>query len=133
MANNHKAERMGEDGQLHIVTLRDSQDAPKKMQTAGAEVVKAEMRAGAAKAVKRTREVTRPLDFSCQTPPSKKRLTDARYRAARTEADKAALKRNLDDRISSLTQSTAEPASWRMAQVQRRVRLRIGSEPSAGQ
>ena len=132
-ANNHKAERMGEDGQLHIVTLRDSQDAPKKKHTDGAEAVKAETKAVAAKAVKRAREDTRLLDLSCHAPPSKKQLTEARYRAARAEADKAALKCNLDYRISLLTQSTAEPASLRMAQVQRRVRLRIGSAPSVGQ
>jgi hypothetical protein len=129
-ANNHKAERMGEDGKLHTVTLRDSQDAPKKKHTAGAEAVKAETKAVAARAVKRARKDTRPLDLSCQAPPSKKRLTEARYRAARAEAEKAALKRNLDHRTSSLTQTTTEPAPLRIEQVRKRVRLRINEGPT---
>jgi hypothetical protein len=123
-ANNHKVERLGEDGKMHTATLRDSQDAHKKKHAANAEAVSTVPKTVAVKAVKR-KKATRPLDLRCPTPPCKKRLTEARYHAARAEAERAALKRNLEHRASSLTQSRAEPAPSRMEQFRKRVRLRI--------
>jgi hypothetical protein len=124
-ANNHKADRVGDDGKLHTVTLRDSQDAPKKKHTANEKVVKSASKAVAAKTAKQAKKAVRPLDLQCQDPPSKKRLTEARYRAERAEAARAALKRNLERRDSLLTRSATEPAPSRMEQLQKRVRLRL--------
>ena len=83
------------------------------------------------KAVK-WKKALKPFDLRCPAPPCRKRLTKARHRAARAEAQRVALKRNLELRASLLTQSTAEPAPPKMEQVQRRVRLRI-EEGQTGQ
>ena len=62
--------------------------------------------------------------FEDPAPPCKKRLTAARYRAERVEAERAALKRNLEHKASLLTQSVTEPAATRMEHFRKRVRLR---------
>ena len=116
---------------MHTETLRDSQDAPKKKHVANAEAVSTAPKTGVVKAVK-CKKALRPFDLRCPTPPCKKRLTKARYRAARAEAQRVALKRNLELRASSLTQSTAEPAPSKMEQFRKRVRLRI-KEGQTGQ
>jgi hypothetical protein len=124
-ANNHKVERRGDDGKLQTMTLRDSQDAPKKKHTAKDKAVQGAPEAAAAKTVKQAKKVARPLDLRRREPPSKKRLAEARYRAERAEATRAALKRNLDCKASLLTRSATESAPSRIEQVQKRVRLRL--------
>ena len=64
------------------------------------------------------------LALKCPVPPCKKRLTEAPYRSARAEAEKVALKCNLEHRATLLTQSTAEPAPSKMEQIRKRGRLR---------
>ena len=123
-ANNHRVERLGEDGKMHTETLRDSQDAPKKKHAANAEAVSTVPKTVVVKAVKR-KKAMKPLDLRCPAPPCKKRLTEARYRAARAEAERAALKRNLEHRASLLTQSTTDSDPPKMEQFRKRVRLRI--------
>jgi hypothetical protein len=131
-ANNHKVERVGDDGELHTVTLRDSQDVPKKKHIASEKVGKSAPKAVAEKTVKQAKKAARHLDLHCQAPPSKKRLTEARYRAERAEAARNALQRNLEHRASLLTRSATESAPSRMEQLQKRVRLRL-SESTAEQ
>ena len=109
---------------MHMATLRDSQDAPKKKHVARDAIVSVAPNTVAAKAVKR-KKAMRPLDLRCAAPPCKKRLTEARYRAARAEAEKAALIRHLEHRAGPLTQSTAEPAPSKMEQLRKRVSFRI--------
>jgi hypothetical protein len=124
-ANNHRVERLGEDGKMHTETLRDSQDAPKRKHAANAKAAVAGTPGGAAvKAVKRKKDL-KPLELKCPGPPCKKRLTEARYRSVRAEAERGALKRSLEYRASLLTQPTAEPAPSKMEQLRKRVRLRF--------
>ena len=85
-ANNHKVQRMGEDGKLHTVTLRDSQDAPKKKHDANEKVGRSASKAADVKTAKQSKKVVRPLDVHCQEPSRKKRFTEARHRAAKAEA-----------------------------------------------
>jgi len=136
-ANNHKAERVGEDGKLHTVTFRDSQEAPKKLQqvSSSEKLAKRASKAVAAKTAKQAKKAVRPLDIHrlhCQEPPSKKRLTEAHYRAERAEACRAALKRNLEDRASSLTRSATVTAPSRLEQMRKRVRLRLTESAPGG-
>ena len=91
-------------------------------------MAKSASKAVAAKTAKQAKKAVRPLDIHrlhCQEPPSKKRLTEARYRAERAEACRAALKRNLEDRASSLTRSDTVTAPSRLEQMRKRVRLRL--------
>ena len=124
-ANNHKAERIGEDGNMHTVTLRDSQDAPKKKHSPKDKVAKGAVTAAAAKTTKQATKAVLTLETHRQAPPSKKRLTEARYRAERAEAARTALKRNLEHKASLLTRSATESAPSKIEQVQKRVRLRL--------
>ena len=131
-ANNHKAERIGEDGNMHTVTLRDSQDAPKKKHSPKDKVAKGAVTAAAAKTTKQATKAVLTLETHRQAPPSKKRLTEARYRAERGEAQRSALKRNLEHLGSQLTHSAAEPGAQKMERLQKRVRLRLGNSGSCG-
>jgi hypothetical protein len=150
-ANNHTVERLGEDGKMHTETRRDSQDAPKRKPTARnteAEVVAcmpcpepvaAQLSQGAVACVPShvpvaaqithseatNKRVSRPLELKDQGPPCKKRLTAARHRAERVQAERTALKRNLEHKASLLTQSVTETAATRMEHFRKRVRLRL--------
>ena len=79
------------------------------------------------KTAKHSKKVVRPLDVHCQEPPRKKRFAEARHRAEQAEALQAALKRNLEHKVSLLTRSATEPAPSRMEQLQKRVRLRLNA------
>ena len=69
-----------------------------------------------AEALDRSRKKKRPRGMAMQT-------------AARAEEEKAALKRNLEQLGSRLSQSSAEPAALRLERLNKRVRLRLGGEP----
>jgi hypothetical protein len=123
-ANNHVVERLGEDGKMHTVTIRDSQDAPKKKYSAS---VKAACPAPTplAEKVLKQRSAAGPLIPRSPAPPSKKQLAAARHRAARAMEERAALNRNLECRAGSFTRSASEPAPSKLEQVLTRIRRRI--------
>ena len=127
-ANNHKVERVGEDGKMHSAILRDSQEAPAKKhacQDKAAKSAKSATKAVDVETAKQARKVVRPLEPHRQAAPSKKRRTEARYRAERAEAVRIAFKRNLEYKASLLTRNTAESAPSKIEQFQKWVRLRL--------
>ena len=84
--------------------------------------------AASARAVKRPCETAEDLHKSRE---QKRPCGKVLQRAARVETEKAALKRNLEQRGSQLRQTSAEPAALRMERLHKRVRLRLGGESTA--
>ena len=94
-ANHHKVERAGEDGITRTVIIRDAQEAPRKQHSPGDRAARSASKVVHEKATKQAKRAVQLFEFQRQEPPSKRRLTEARYRAERAVADRAALKRNL--------------------------------------
>ena len=125
-ANNHRVEELGEDGQMHTATKRDSQDAPARRQGQrdGAKpVAKAEPAQKKRPACSTSIANGRLLR---EEPPKKRICAEAKRRAERVEADKSVLKQIVEHRGSLLSRSSAEPAAQIMERLRKRVRLRYG-------
>jgi hypothetical protein len=134
-ANNHKVEKLDDKGQAVTVVSRDAEPAPRRKRPAEEEGKNGKAKAKAvpkfvanAGAVKRPCETAEDLDKSRE---QKRPCGKALQRAARVETDKAALKRNVEQRGSQLRQASAEPAALRMERLHKRVRLRLGGESTA--
>ena len=102
-ANNHKTECVGEDGNLRTIVLRDSQEAPKRKRTLGDEAARSLHTPSdvvSRPVDQQVKKAVRPREVQRQDPPSKKRITEARYKAERAEAAQVALERNLEHKAS---------------------------------
>eukprot|EP00973_Karenia_brevis_P030686 4231383-Karenia_brevis.AAC.1 len=131
LANNHKAQELDEEGNSVTVTLRDSDSKPRnlkrKLGSGGEPANKLPLVAKPA-VMKRG-----PSLLELERAPRVKRPCTMASRAAAhaiVEAEKATLKRIIEERGSQLKESTAEPAAKRMDMLMKRVRMRLGRVPA---